>query len=255
MGPTKTYALTSPMQTGGGVRDLQVALGTNPFAAFYTGERDGEFGPMTAGACKRAKWLLGYPQSKVVPTGGKTLYAYLRETEALPLSYQAKRKYRLWKERNQSTLRTRALAEAKRHVGVKESPPGSNQVAFSAWYGFVGPWCAMFVTYCYVTAGSKGFRRGGLWAYCPFMVAAAVAGENGASIPVEPERGDVVLFDWTGDRTADHVGLFLEWIDRDNGRFRTVEGNTSSSSDSDGGAVEIRERRTSQVRCFMRMSI
>ena len=255
MGPTQTYGLTSPAQIGAGVRDLQVALQTNPFGNFYTGERDGEFGPLTAQACKRAKWLLGYPQSKVVPTGGKTLYAYLRETEALPLSYQAKRKYRLWKERNQSTLRTRALAEAKRHVGVKEAPPGSNKVAFSAWYGFVGPWCAMFVTFCYVVAGSKGFRRGALWAYCPYLLAAAYAGENGASITRDPEPGDVVLY-LNSAGVAFHVGLFDRWLDRDAGRFQTVEGNTSSSSDSDGGAVEIRERSTVAMRCvFVRMSI
>ena len=255
MGPTKTYGLTSPPQLGAGVRDLQAALVTNPFGAFYVGERDGEFGPLTAQACKRAKWLLGYPKEQCVATGGIVLYAYLTEARTLPASYQARRRYRLWKERNQGTLATRALAEAKRHVGVKENPPASNRVLFSDWYGLVGPWCAMFVTYCYVHAGSKGFRRGGLWAYCPYMVAAAIAGENGASVTRDPQPGDVVLFDWTGDRVADHVGLFDAWIDRDAGRFRTVEGNTSSSSDSDGGAVEVRERSTSQVRCFMRMSI
>ena len=255
MGPTKTYGLTSPTTKGPGVRDLQVALVTNPFGAFYVGERDGEFGPLTAQACARAKWLLGYPKEKCVQTGGAVLYAYLTEAKPLPVAYEAKRRYRLWKERNQSTLRTRALAEAKRHIGVKESPPSSNRCAFSDWYGLIGPWCAMFVTYCYVQAGSKGFRQGALWAYCPYIVAAALNGENGATVTRDPEPGDVVLFDWTGDGVADHVGLFDGWVDRNAGTFRTVEGNTSSTSDSDGGAVESRIRRTSQVRLFVRMSI
>jgi hypothetical protein len=43
----------------------------------------------------------------------------------------------------------RALAEALRHVGVRESPPGSNRTMFGRWFGVDGvPWCAIFVSYC-----------------------------------------------------------------------------------------------------------
>jgi hypothetical protein len=255
VGPTKTYGLTSPTQRGDGVADLQRALVTNPFAVFYVGEVDGEFGPLTAQACARAKWLLGYPQAEVKQTGGKTLYAYLREAQPLPATYAAKRRYRLWKERNRGAIRQRALEEARRHVGVKESPPGSNDVYFSRWYDLLGPWCAMFVTYCYVTAGSKGFKRGAYWAYCPYLLAAARAGENGASITRDPQPGDIVLYlDSTG--LAFHVGIFERWLDKASGRFQSIEGNTSSSSDSDGGAVEVRDRSTGSMRCvFVSMAL
>lgn len=256
MGPTKTYGLTTPTQRGDGVADLQRALATNPFAVFYAGDVDGEFGPLTAAACKRAKWLLGYPQGDVVQTGGKVLYAYLREVTPLPATYQAKRRYRLWKERNQGAIRTRALAEAVRHVGVKEAPPGSNHVRFAEWYGLDRqPWCAMFVTWCYVQAGSKGFKRGALWAYCPYLLAAAIAGENGASVTRDPEPGDVVLY-LNSDGVAFHVGIFERWTNRAGGEFATIEGNTSSSSDADGGAVERRARSTRSMRCvFVRMAL
>ena len=44
----------------------------------------------------------------------------------------------------------RALAEALRHVGVRESPPGSNRTMFGRWFGVDGvPWCAIFVSYCF----------------------------------------------------------------------------------------------------------
>src|SRR5262245_6931546 len=49
------------------------------------------------------------------------------------------------------TLRQGALQLALSELGVSESPPDSNQVKYTSWYGTVGPWCAMFVSWCYET--------------------------------------------------------------------------------------------------------
>ena len=55
----------------------------------------------------------------------------------------------------------RALAEALRHVGVKESPPGSNRTMFGRWYGVDGvPWCAIFVSYCFAVGAGVTLCRG-----------------------------------------------------------------------------------------------
>ena len=49
----------------------------------------------------------------------------------------------------------------------------------------------------------------------------------------------------------DHIGI----VERDlgDGRFLSIEGNTSSTNDSDGGAVERRTRRLDQVTGFGRV--
>jgi peptidoglycan hydrolase-like protein with peptidoglycan-binding domain len=64
--------------------------------------------------------------------------------------------------------------------------------------------------------------------------------------------GDVVFFDWQGDRVADHVGLVEQVGD---GVVTTIEGNTSRDergSQSNGGGVFRRVRPLRTVRGFGR---
>jgi cell wall-associated NlpC family hydrolase len=42
---------------------------------------------------------------------------------------------------------------ARAELGTIESPAGSNKVKYSTWYGLTGPWCVMFVMWCYQQAG------------------------------------------------------------------------------------------------------
>ena len=152
-------------------------------------------------------------------------------------------------------MRVRALSEARRHIGTKESPAGSNIVLFSRWYGFTGPWCAMFVTYCEVKAGSRSFRRGRYAAYVPDIVADARAGRNHLQVMDHPQPGDLVCFNWDGG-VADHIGRFEKWLNEDAGSFESCEGNTSADeggSQSNGGMVARRQRHRSQVECFVRV--
>jgi len=52
------------------------------------------------------------------------------------------------------------LAEALRHVGVRESPPGSNRTPFGRWFGADGvPWCAIFASYCFDVGGGSILRN------------------------------------------------------------------------------------------------
>lgn len=133
---------------------------------------------------------------------------------------------------------------------TKESPANSNRTKYGAWFGYDGAsWCAMFVSWVYHTAGHplgmvetpKGFK------YCP-------AGYNfwkaSNQLTANPQPGDIVLFDWNGDGTCDHTGIFIRWIEEGK-TFTSWEGNTAIGNDSDGGEVMMRTRKKSVVRAFV----
>lgn len=153
-----------------------------------------------------------------------------------------------------STLRRRALDKAITQLGVKEKPPDSNQVKYCDWYGMLGPWCAMFVAWCYETTGdSPAFVQGGRYAYVPYLVADARAHKYGLQVTDDPIAGDLVAYDWAFDGEHDHVGIFEQWIG--GGDFEAIEGNTSTSNDSNGGQVMRRSRnRGAQATTFIRVS-
>ncbi len=150
-----------------------------------------------------------------------------------------------------------ALAEALRHVGVKESPPGSNRTMFGRWFGVDGvPWCAIFVSYCFdVGAGTvlcRGWHGAGVGrrgvAYVPTLAAWLKATDRW--VDDGPLRGDLVIFDWDGGM-PDHVGIVVAVLEGD--ALETVEGNTGVGNDSDGGQVMRRRRHVAQVSGFGRV--
>ena len=121
----------------------------------------------------------------------------------------------------------RALAEALRHVGVREDPPGSNRTMFGRWFGADGvPWCAIFVSYCYdVGAGivlCRGWHGAGVTtrgvSYVPTLAAWLRA--SGRAVDT-PQPGDLVVFDWDGG-APDHAGLVVRAAAD---HVETVEGN------------------------------
>src|SRR5215210_2725781 len=229
----ETITLTTPHTTGEHVRKAQRLLTKNAYGDFRPGEIDGIFGEETSRACKRAKYWVGYPEGKMTPTFGPSLSVVLEARRDLSVAMRKRREARLEKDKLKP-LRVRAFEVAEQHLGIKESPPGSNRCLFSEWYRMTGPWCAMFVTYCYVQAGSgKAFQQAMRWAYCPFMLADAREGRSNLAIIRSPERGDVVLYGF-GTAVAKHVGLFDSWVNKGRGSFRAIEGNTSTSNDSNG---------------------
>jgi hypothetical protein len=151
------------------------------------------------------------------------------------------------------TLRAQALNKAISQIGVKESPPNSNQVKYTDWYGMIGPWCAMFVTWCFETSGdSPAFVKGSRYAYVPYIVADARANYNGLQTTDDPIPGDLACYDWEWNGEHDHVGIFERWSS--GGSFDCIEGNTSTSNDSNGGQVMRRNRgRNSQGTVFVRV--
>lgn len=243
---SRTLVLTSPMMRGADVLRAQTILQNK---GFFVGKLDGIFGEITGRACSQAKFQLGYAEKTIKPSYDVTLELYLsgkkKPTPAMRVRANQRRK--------KKTLGEQALAIAKQYVGVKENPPGSNRVMFSDWYGTIGPWCAMFVSYCFVKAKSKSFVRGQRWAYCPYILDDARHNRNGLTVVREDDAktGDIVLFDWEHNGVADHVGII---VTPPNGgiSFISCEGNTAVGADSDGGEVMIRQRHVKDVIAFVR---
>ena len=142
------------------------------------------------------------------------------------------------------------LQVARRQIGTKESPPGTNSNKYGKWYGMDrAPWCAMFVSYCFDNAGltfefpkDLGTDKG--FAYCPYGV--KWFKDQGRWHTENPRPGDVVfyMFNKRGG-VSDHVGIVEKVLG--NGQIQAIEGNTSTSSNDNGGTVMRRTRTTNQI--------
>ena len=136
------------------------------------------------------------------------------------------------------------LALARRELGVRESPPGSNCVKYNTAYygrtvtGAAYPWCCVFIWWLFQRAGLSALFYGGCkTASCGTLVdLARQAGrfETGGYRP-----GDLVFFHFSGPEIQ-HIGL-LEKV-RPDGALVTIEGNTGAGQDADGGQVQRRVR-------------
>lgn len=145
----------------------------------------------------------------------------------------------------QDVLRT-AAAE----IGVAESPAGSNQVKYNTDYygrcvsGSAYPWCCVFVWWVFHALGADGLvtKTASCTALLNWMRGQGCQVETPAMAP-----GDLVFYNWThGPKgtVANHVGI-VESVDGKS--FTAIEGNTSLGSDSNGGAVMRRVRKTNAV--------
>lgn len=121
-------------------------------------------------------------------------------------------------------------------LGYKETPSGSNLTKYGKWYGMDGePWCDMFVSW---VANEVGMLDDiGKFAYCPYHVDYFKKRDRWVK-PGGAKPGDICFF--TSGGVASHVGI-VEWVDGD--VIHTIEGNTSVTSNDNGGAVMRRERR------------
>ena len=125
----------------------------------------------------------------------------------------------------------RALVQARKFVGVREHPPGSNRTLFGRWFGADGePWCAIFLSYCFKVgagivlcggSGATGVTANGC-AYVPTLE--GWLRDTGQWLDAgRPRSGDIVVFNWDGGE-ADHAGIVEH--DLGSGRFSSIEGNS-----------------------------
>lgn len=144
------------------------------------------------------------------------------------------------------------LSVARSQLGVKESPANSNNVKYNTWYygrsvyGSAYPWCMAFVQWCFNEAG---MRLPKITASCGALLNWYRANDPGCVV-AEPKPGDIVIFDFPGTKySTDHTGI-LENATKSS--VTTIDGNTGTTSDANGGAVMRRTRARSTVAAFIR---
>ena len=133
------------------------------------------------------------------------------------------------------------LEIARSQIGTKESPAKSDNVKYNtAYYGREvsdgkHPWCAVFVWWVFREAGAPElYYGGGEAAYCPTLMSF-----HKKQKVTDYRPGDIVFFNFSGRSSAGHVGICESW---DGTYITTIDGNTGSASEDNGGAV-LRRRR------------
>ena len=143
------------------------------------------------------------------------------------------------------------------YIGTKESPANSNNVIFNTHYygkavsGSSYPWCCAFVwDILRICNASKLFCDGEKTASCQY-VENYYKTNNSFYDNTKGKRGDLCIMDFSKGR-ASHIGI-VESKNSD-GSYTVIEGNTSTSSNDNGGCVMRRTRSTSVIRGFCRPS-
>ena len=141
------------------------------------------------------------------------------------------------------------VALAKKQIGTKESPPSSNHVKYNtAYYGSSVsgkryPWCCVFVWWLFRKGKATALFYGGeKTASCGAL--ARYAKQHGQYVTKDYKPGDLVFFHF-GKGTIVHIGI-VESV-RSSGTLITIEGNTGTTNDANGGAVMRRVRKISLV--------
>jgi len=165
------------------------------------------------------------------------------------------------KHMNNESFRDSIIAMAEQELGTIESPKGSNQVKYNDWFYpeghpyFKSPkmyaWCGTFCSYVYFFAGRCMPTVDTDLGVCYIPTLYTIGKAKGWNT-IEPKKGDLVLFDWEKDGKANHIGIFVEWLEK-GVSFTCIEGNTSSSdkgSQSNGDGVYKKKRFVSNVLSF-----
>ena len=165
-------------------------------------------------------------------------------------------------------LRNKVLATAIAEIGVSEFPPNSNIVKYNDWFYGVGKydskaaWCGTFGSWVFdkseANLGTIDYRKG--YAGCQYAVAKVA---KWGKIVSQPQPGDIVFFDWDGNGTFDHTGIFEKHIG--DGLFSAIEGNTGipksgdpkevHKANSNGGIVMRRTDRKYKQAIFIRPNV
>ncbi len=281
----KILRLTSPLTEGTGVAVAQQHL--VKYGVLAKTAIDGIYGPVTANAAKRAKYLLGYADP--AGTYDDALQAYMSGKLPPTVAMRARVAARKRKPLPSLTLGERAADRMVAWYAARwvEKPAGSNIVPqlsllgkdlkLGAYYYQMGyAWCAYATFVAFLCEGSTaakyGLRDGKYNAlYTPEIRAVAERGAYGLASQSKTtiSKGTVLLFDFGGSNGSevDHIGVALgkpgqvvkaggkTWRPGKNSVV-TVEGNTSyddGGSQSNGGCVAIRMRNLTVIRAAIRV--
>lgn len=143
-----------------------------------------------------------------------------------------------------------ALTKAVNELGVSEYPADTNNVKYNTWYygrmveGREYPWCAVFISFLFKDNQHLVKRTNS----CQQMLEWFEARNR---IVKDPQPGDIVFFKFkTNNRRTNHVGIVVSVQGKNN--LSTIEGNTSLSSNDNGGKVMQRRRTMKNIVAFAR---
>lgn len=136
------------------------------------------------------------------------------------------------------------LAIAKAELGTTEQPADSNRVKYNTDYygrevsGPSYPWCCVFVWWVFQRSGAASLFYGGeKTAYCPYLLSFHKG--KGQSVHGNYQPGDIIFFNFSGGKGASHVGICEAF---DGTTITTIDGNTGTDNEANGGAVMRRKR-------------
>lgn len=135
------------------------------------------------------------------------------------------------------------LAVAATQVGVREMPPGSNDVTFNHWWvnRYGGPlrvaWCARFLSWVFAQVGI-GIAFQGTRAFAEQM-------RRAGRVTRTPQVGAIALMFAGHEPGTGHTGI-VERVAPD-GTFFTIEGNTDERGGRTGGRVMRKHRPMSAL--------
>lgn len=139
---------------------------------------------------------------------------------------------------------------ARQEIGTAEEPAGSNRVKYNTAYygrevsGDSYPWCCVFVWWLFYQTGCQELFYGGKkTASCGTL--AAWAKKQGGFVSTGYLPGDLVFMCFSGQKIQ-HIGI-VESVQAD-GSLVTIEGNTGSGSEANGGQVQRKTRPMQYVR-------
>lgn len=289
--PFLTLRLTTPRQEHPTVRWLQELINAKPTYVRPPLKVDGIFGGSTAAEVEELLYRLGHPKPR--PAIGPQALAVLwrwSQSNGLPADWRRRRLARMatgfkrgwgisersWRALHPGQFATYNPAKAAAigvqfaDMGLHEIPAGSNKqptLTDRALDHGVDPdfaemgyaWCAFFFYLCHLMAGSAtakaGLVDGKFWPlFCPYILEYARKEQWGHSLvrPADVRPGDAVLFNFDANPDADHIGIGMV---RPASTVKSCDGNTSAGgSQSNGGAVMVRERPVGTAIAYVRIN-
>lgn len=150
----------------------------------------------------------------------------------------------IWRYQDEVVTAEEVLELARGEIGVVENPANSSNVKYNTdYYGRVinDPayhWCATFLWWLFKKKGAPGlYYGGGKTASCSTLYGYHKA--RGQAV-TEYRPGDIIFFDFSGNgKSTEHVGI-CESVDGE--YITTIDGNTGTTNEANGGAVMRRRR-------------
>jgi peptidoglycan hydrolase-like protein with peptidoglycan-binding domain len=235
-------AVPTPRNSGDGIMELEAGAHGNSVlklqqalktAGYDPGPADGKFGPQTDAAVRRYQQAHDLDVDGVV---GPATWRALRGAQpgsddfgSRPTPPRVDGQTPRPPPANDAELRARILEVAQQEIGTTEAT-NRNDGAALKYPRFFGrgreAWCDDFVSWVNSMAGNPMDQ------YNCETTRHTMVREGRWKGKQNPKAGDIVLFDWDGDRRADHIGI-VKSVNRD-GTLTTIEGNTSRRGHHEG---------------------